>query len=82
MDQETKYLALIPRVGGAVIDDDFVDPPKLAEVLGFPEHVLVGKPRGEADDKNEIPLDDPNVGQMFAVLGNLLLLGLEKKSDG
>ena len=76
-DPKQKYLALIPRVGGAVVDDNFMNPPELSEILGLPEHVLIGQPRREADDENEIPLDDPNVGQVFPVLGNLLLLGLK-----
>ncbi len=70
---------MISRIGGAVVDDDFMYPSEFSEILRFPEHLLIRQSRRKSDDENEIPLDDTNVGQVLPVLGDLLLLGLEEE---
>ena len=70
-------LSLIPRVWSVLIDDHFMYPAELAEIFRLPKHILISESWRKSDDKNEIPLNDSNVGQMFPVLGNLLLLGLK-----
>ena len=73
------YLALISRIGGAVVNDNFMYPTKLSEILRFPENLLIRQSWRKSDDENKIPLNDANVGKVLPVLRDLLLLGLKRK---
>ena len=55
---------------------DFVNFPKLAEVVQLFQYFRVSQPRGEADHKHQVFLNNPDIGQVFPILGNLQLFCL------
>ncbi len=59
-----------------MVYDYLVDLAELSEVLGLLEHVGVGQPGRQADHKDQILLHDSDIGQVFPVLRDLLLLRL------
>ena len=50
-----------------MIDGDFENFAKLAKVLTPPENTLLGDFGGEADDKHQVLLHHPHLGQALAV---------------
>lgn len=72
-------LALIPRIRGAMVNNDFMYPAEFPEIFRFPKNLLIRQAGGKSDDKNEIPLNNPNIGEVFPILRDLLLLCLKTK---
>ena len=75
------YLALIPRIGSTVIDDNFMYSSKFSEIFGLFKDFLIRQSWRKADHKDQVSLNNSNVGQMFPVLGDLLLLSLEQNTN-
>ena len=59
-----------------MIDHHFVYLAKFPEVVRLLENLRIGKSRRQSDHKDQILLDHPDVGEMFAVLRDPELLGL------
>ena len=74
--KKTTCLILVASVRRAVVDDHLVDLAELAKVLWFLEHVRIRQPGRQPHHEHQVPLDHPHVGQVLAVLADLLLLGL------
>ena len=55
---------------------DFVDLPKLAEVVRLLENLRVRQSRTQTNNKNQIFLHNPHIGQMLPVLSYFLFLRL------
>lgn len=69
-------------IGMGAVDHDFQNPTKAAEHIGFPHDLLSGEGQGEADDVDEIPLDEASVLEIchrlhLACLCGDCALGLE-----
>jgi hypothetical protein len=54
-------------------------PAEFPEIFRFPKNLLIRQAGGKSDDKNEIPLNNPNIGKVFPILRDLLLLCLKTK---
>lgn len=59
-----------------MVDHHLVNLPELAEVVRLLENLRIRQPWRQAHHKDQVLLDDANVGQMLAVLGDAELLGL------
>ena len=70
------YLVLVPRIRRAGVDNHLVDLSELAKVLLLAEDLGVRQPGRQAHHKHKVLLDHADVGQVFPILGDLLLLGL------
>jgi hypothetical protein len=63
-----------------MVNNNFMYPTKFSEIFRFPKNLLIRQAGGKSDDKNEIPLNDPNIGKVFPIFRDLLLLCLKKLS--